>query len=398
MSSRTDLRVVVAALVVAVCVVLFPGRAAAYPWMLRHGSTQCGSCHADPSGSGLLTPFGRTRGEQVLRTHYGAPARPALGKLLFGLDAPEGLLLGGSFRNGLLVQHVANAPQQPDPRFLQMQADLRAQLTVGRLRVSGSLGFLHEGGRPTRVTKRDKDNLVSREHWIGVDLGEERAWLIRAGRMNLPYGLRNNEHTLWIRSALRTDVNEGQQHGAALAYAAGPDRAEVMAVVGNLQLSPDVYREQGVVGYYERAFGKHVALGVSGLLLHSAVDVQVGKESTRQGYGAFARLSPRKQLVFLAELDALLQKVDGVDLGTGWVSMLSTDLEPVEGVHLVLTGEARKLPLATGTALGEWLSCVWFFAPHSDLRLDGVFQVFPGQGGGPTVRATTLLAQLHLYL
>ncbi len=35
------------ALVVAVCVVLLPRRAHAFPWMLRHGSTQCASCHAD---------------------------------------------------------------------------------------------------------------------------------------------------------------------------------------------------------------------------------------------------------------------------------------------------------------------------------------------------------------
>ena len=27
----------------------------AYPWMIRHGYASCITCHADPSGSGLVT-------------------------------------------------------------------------------------------------------------------------------------------------------------------------------------------------------------------------------------------------------------------------------------------------------------------------------------------------------
>jgi hypothetical protein len=171
-----------------------------------------------------------------------------------------------------------------------------------------------------------------------------------------------------------------------------------MLVAGNLQVRPDVYREQGLVGYYEHAFGKHAAVGVSALALHASSDVQRAVPTTRQAYGVFARVSPRRALVFLAELDALVQSAQGVDTGTGWVGLFSTDLEPTTGLHVTLSAEGRKLPLGTGTALGEWVSLTWFFAPHADARIDGIFQLLPGQGGGPTVRAASLLAQLHFYL
>ena len=38
----------------------------AYPWMIRHGFAQCGSCHVDPMGGETLTGMGRVMGETLL--------------------------------------------------------------------------------------------------------------------------------------------------------------------------------------------------------------------------------------------------------------------------------------------------------------------------------------------
>src|SRR3954470_24712140 len=43
----------------------------AYAWMIRHEYTGCNQCHADPSGGGLLTAYGRAQSELLLRTRYG---------------------------------------------------------------------------------------------------------------------------------------------------------------------------------------------------------------------------------------------------------------------------------------------------------------------------------------
>ena len=41
-------------------------RAHAYAWMIRHGYTNCATCHADPSGGAVLTPYGRAQGSLLL--------------------------------------------------------------------------------------------------------------------------------------------------------------------------------------------------------------------------------------------------------------------------------------------------------------------------------------------
>src|SRR4051812_21873295 len=50
---------------------LHSARADAYPWMIRHEYTGCAICHGDPTGGGVLTPYGRAQGDLLLRTHYG---------------------------------------------------------------------------------------------------------------------------------------------------------------------------------------------------------------------------------------------------------------------------------------------------------------------------------------
>jgi hypothetical protein len=43
----------------AAAVLLHAADARAHPWMIGEGEPACASCHADPSGAGLLTAYGR---------------------------------------------------------------------------------------------------------------------------------------------------------------------------------------------------------------------------------------------------------------------------------------------------------------------------------------------------
>ena len=410
-SSTKPLALLVALVSIAAffAIVLSTTRASAYPWMIRHAATQCGTCHADPSGSGLLTSYGRARAEAVMRTHYGdgQPAK-GLGEFLFGVPTPDWLLLGGSVRNAILYTRAAlparRAPDGTlsipssvvsDTRFVQMQADLRAQVTFGRFRANGGIGYLHQRGEPAVVYGWGSGYIVSREHWLGVDLGEEREWLVRAGRFNLPFGLRSNEHNLWARTTTRVDINDTQQHGAAVAYVYGPIRTEAMLVVGNLQIRPDAYRQQGGVGYFEYAIMPKLAIGASALFLRTTLDPQISESLLRHSYGVFARWSPTRPVVIMGEADVVVSRGETLQRGTGTVSYVQVDVEPTQGVHVMVTGEHRKAPAVTGVGYGAWLGAAWFFFAHTDVRVDMIYRSLPGE---PRVSSLTLLGQLHVFL
>lgn len=397
-----------------VAAIIFSTRtASAYPWMIRHQYQGCVPCHSDPSGgTGLLTEYGRAMGENVLRTRYGSPPPddlPRYAKFLFGVPTPEWLLLGGSVRNGVWWRSDVAATEN-HVRFLQMQADLKAEIHIKRFRASGSLGYnnTNDLSAPANVTTRADNNLVSRQHWIGVDLGEDNQFLLRAGRIDVPFGIRTNEHESFVRSqsVTRTNINVGQQHGLALAYNGSAVRFEVMALLGNYQMNPETVRERGYSGYVEFVAGQTAAVGVSSMLTYARYDYQTGAEHMiRQAHGAFARISPKEPLVIMAEVDALVNTSDAPSTtvsGTspGVVGYLQFDVEPTQGVHLIATGETwiqANLMLGPAPTTGKSFSgsagALWFFAPHADVRFD-----FTAASVLNSKVGFYLLPQLHLYL
>ena len=82
---------------------------------------------------------------------------------------------------------------------------------------------------------------------------------------------------------------------------------------------------------------------------------------------------------------------------------MQADYEPTQGFHVMLTAETMD----SGTA-GEpisydgWVSAVWFFLPHMDVRFDGIYSKLgaPPSPGLPAAYAdvTTWLVQLHVFL
>lgn len=456
--------------------------ARAYPWMIRHGYTNCAGCHADPSGGELLTLYGHAISYEVLSTRWGGPpqtaslresdeavkrriaraaskaahaknateeeaddatadedaadaddtqdadaaaeesaevAAPAeepspfegmspITGPLFGLLPPtESLLLGGSVRLASTYKLSDSEASTDDSkvRFFPMQLDLYGQYRLGPFRFSASAGALKvpagsPHGRPAQVTGNQGDgyNLISRTHWVGYDFGDG-AHLVRLGRLNLPFGIRMSEHTMWVRDRTRTDRESDQQHGVSLYLGFDTFRLELMAILGNYQISPDRFRERGYSGYMEFVASSQLVLGLSSLFTHAKDDAlePSGLSTTRQAHGPFVRWSPAEKVAVMAEMDVLLRS----RRETGYVGYLQVDVEPLQGLHAIATGELLDAgysdlqkrngePRSSGlgrTAAGGWLSLQWFFLPHFDLRLDAILR-----------QDKQLLAQLHIYL
>lgn len=377
--------------------------ASAYPSMIAHGYTACASCHVDPSGSGALTAYGRGMSDLLVRWHLdpaevesGEPS-PSAGYLWGLVTPPEWLNPSGNLRGGGMVVAGSSTALVP----LVMALDLNATVDVSPVVAHLSLGFGPRNQGPAVVVSPDPSTgelaLVSREHWLGVKLLDD-ALMIRAGRLQVPFGLRNPEHTSFVRALTRTDTNTDQQHGVAVAYANELLRAELMGVLGNYQIRPDAVRERGYTGYVELFPLTGLGVGASSLLTWAERDLDSGAPTLRQAHGLFARWSPVEPLALLFEGDALVDTAfdDAGDASTtaGAAGWLQADWSVLPGVRVMPALEAQWR--GDGGVAG-WLSAAWYPLPHMELRADTAWRQAFAAAGGTTGTFVGLL-QLHVFL
>jgi hypothetical protein len=324
---------------------------------------------------------------------------------MFGLfDLPDWLLLGGSYR------HLNILPIGGTGKFrtFPMMLDMYGMAQFGGFRVGGSIGGARVAAgspyaRRAQITANQGNqwNLISRTHYIGYDIVPELT--VRAGRLNLPFGVRIPEHTMWVRQATNTDRESSQEHGLAVAYVGEKLRGEVMGIAGNYQVNPDKFRQRGYSGYLEYATSSTATVGVSSLVTFSATDRDTNKnlKTTHQVHGGMARAGFGEKVALLAEFDGIFTS----RRDPGYVGFAQLDTEAIQGVHLLLTGEmldqgypqpqvgdtviAARTPGQGMPKVGGWLSLAWFVYSHFDVRIDAIKR---------TGEAVSLLGQLHVYL
>jgi hypothetical protein len=306
------------------------------------------------------------------------------------VDNPSWLLTGASFRMMELFAKTDGAAWTPTS--ILMQADLRAGLHAGRWRAAASLGMLQNGNSPAALA----GNVVAREYWLGPTFADD-AFLVRLGRINIPFGVRSIEHTLFVRSATRTDLNDTQQHGLSLAWRGASVRTEVLVIAGNLGARPLGFWEEGYAGYVEWSPVPQVALGLSSLVTYVLEDAYFRTSNTRQAHGVTLRAAPLERLVVLAEADYLHQAPSGLSSWQGLATMLQADFEPWQGLHGIVTGEtyASGQP-GTTTSWGAWAGVGWFLFSRVDVRADYMHRAL--SYGHVRVPVDAVMFQLHLFL
>ena len=276
-----------------------------------------------------------------------------------------------------------------------MAMDLYASASAGSFRAHASLG-VGRRAEPAAVTRPSGDALyaVSREHWFGVLLDDETVFA-RVGRVSIPFGLRNVEHTSWVRTLTHSDVNTAQQHGVSVAYNNGAVRGEVMGIIGNFQVSPDSYRERGYSLFGEWAVGKSTAVGLSSSLAVADQDLQSGQGLLRNAHGLFGRWAPTSRLALMAETDLVLTtftRTHATDVGM--VAWGQADQEWVQGFHTMVSAEAILGKTVLPRGVGGWITLAWFPLPHLELRSDFILR----RTSIPGALSSTLMFQAHVYL
>jgi hypothetical protein len=374
--------------------------------MVKHDYQSCAVCHVDPSGAGQLTPYGRAQSDVLLRWKLKKPTAEEAQepspttRFLWFIDLPEALNLSGNFRGGVLV------PFGGTVRPVPMAADLYGTVKVDRfvfhattgvgLRNAGPAAILPQCGGEAGTTCGVQ--WLAREYWAGATFADE-AVMVRAGRMFIPFGLRNNEHFMWVRDATNTDTNLDQQVGVSASYNGEKLRGELMGLLGNYQLGPDAYRERGYSLFAEYTVASKLFVGVSSLIAASQADPLLQLPMVRHAHGVMARWSPVEPLSLMAEADFLAWQQPTLLDRLGFAALLQADVEVMQGLHLVASLEGKHTGSGErGPSLGGWLSAAWYVAPHVEVRLDTIIRRNTRPLPDAATTNVSLLAMVHFFL
>jgi hypothetical protein len=328
---------------------LAPSSAAAYPQLAFKGSGNCGDCHHGAAGGGLANRWGR----ESLDVSFdaGGSIGPLNDELASSADTPTELKvdLGADVR--LLPLFGSDGDGSLGPTVVPMLAELGGALSAGSWLVYGTLTprKLEGSGAPFVA--------FSREHWLGYRASAQLQ--IRLGRMVLPFGLRQPDHTQYVREDFGFDKYD-QSYSVEVDFTGDEWSFYGNVFAGDLTNEPSPRQDRGLVLSAVRELEAGSALGLSVLGSLS--------EARSRGAGSlFGRLALGGGAYALADL--AVQHADAADgpgklttvaeyLRLGWFVKPSLDLYLEAGHRALLDGdEFTKARVGLGAS---WWLFDWF--------------------------------------
>ncbi len=339
----------------------------AFTEFVRHGYVNCIACHVSPSGSGVLTPYGR----QLSTTLMSSAGRENEGAFLYGaVPAPGWLRLGGDVRS---VGIYRDTPQVRNGRFLFMQADVEAAAVVGPWTADAMVGLYNKEAQ-------------SRRHYINYRPTDELSF--RAGRFQQAFGLMAPDHRSSIQRHLGWD--EGSESYNVEAAWLGEQFSTFLT--GNLGRPDDsaLDAEKGISVRPAMAFWDRFQVGLSYYAgTKTAFSRQVG--------GPFAVLGFTPKLVLMSELMLQKRSSDGDRSKNGFSTLNQLNYEPLKGLVFYVEQEAARQDfLDSRTQFGAYGFGTQFFPrPHFEFNLLWQRQKLPSF---PLDWSEYVTLQLHYYL
>lgn len=322
------------------------GKAHAFPQTIAHGYSSCLTCHYQPTGGGMLTPYGRSLSKEIL-SQWGEENEE---QAFYGVfRGPEFLQWGGDIR---VAQTYNNSATVEAAKFFMMQADIEAGIATESLQVVGTLGIQNDMSANATGSR-----FLSRRHYLQYSLTENQT--VRLGKMPLPYGIQWPDHFLLARRELGWD--EGSE-SYQLAWHGIHDEWETdVSLSAGRPEEPRLGTNSGINLRGSYAFAQGYQLG--GNIFLGSNDVL-----KRALVGAFGSFTLQKQLTLFLQLD--LQKFfDYQNNALGIVETLRLNYEILKGLHLMVIQEMSRGDL-NGSLPGKQaytLGFQWFPRPHLEL-------------------------------
>ncbi len=345
----------------------------AEPYVAVRAGAKCMSCHVNPTGGGKRTEFGALYGALTMSASRLAegegnqsPPPPWTGRL------NEHLALGGDLRADL---DAARVPDQPSSlAFATKSAQLYLQVSPVPERL---MVYVDEHVAPGAALNRETYALLwSREH----------SAYLKAGRFFLPYGLRLEDDTAFVRQASGinfTSSDDGVEGGIEI----GPWSAQLAVSNGTAGAAETDRKKQFslLASYVQRLWRAGASLNSNSSI---AGDRRMGNVFAGLKTGA---------VVWLAELDLIVDYPPGLARRRQRASLVEGDIEVAHGHNLKLSYEQLDPDLDVGGDQRRRASLVWEFwaFEHTQFRLG--YRDSRGPALIDVQNAKEMFAQWHAY-
>jgi hypothetical protein len=303
----------------------------AYPQFVFKGNGDCASCHHSPTGGGFPNRWGR----ESLDVSFGQDweAGPVNQDLTYDPANPGDFAidLGADIR--IVPLFGSDGDGSLGPTLIPMLTEIGGAVSFGRLIAYGGVTANKVYGEPPSYV------IASREHWLGYRAASGVD--VRAGRLVLPFGIRQPDHTQYVREDFGFDKWQ-QSYGVELDIRREGWSLFANAFAGDLSQVPEERQERGIV-----------LTPVLDVIGGAAVGISVlGSTSTARTRGAaslFGRAPLGADTYVMGEV--AIQHYDAKD----GASTLST--------------------------VGEYLRLGWFARPALDVFLEAGHRAFLNEDG-----------------
>ncbi len=357
---------------------LAPAVSRAEPYLAVRTGAKCAACHVNPTGGGKRTEFGNIYSQTALAAERLDPAtgktepaaetgvQPALwtGKI------NDHFALGGDLRaaaQGTFVPHSASTVAY-DPTRAQVYLELKP--IVDRLTI-----YLDERVAPGAATNRETYAML----WSA-----NRTAYVKAGRMFIPFGLRIEDDTAFVRQVSGTTFNSSDD-----------------GVEGGLELGPwsaNVAVTNGAGGGAETNRGKQI----SSLASYVRPDWRVGA-SASTNYNGTADRSMQNLFAGLRTgivswlASGIYVTEDGTPTGRRrqWATLVEGNIEAAKGHNLKLSYEYYDPDVDVRKDQRERYSVVWEYVPFQFTQFRAGVRKSNGIPQNDAQNATEVFMQWH---
>ena len=345
----------------------------AEPYFAVRTGNKCSTCHVNPTGGGKRTEYGNVYAQTQLITRY-------LGEMDDAESASPGLwtgrvhpilAIGGDLRADFKFEDIADNSNRNEFDLQEALVYLELDLVPGvfTLYVDERLG---------------PDSAFTREAWGLYSFAEN--FYLKGGRFFLPFGLRLEDDTAFIREASGIDFNTPDE-GVELGFEKGAWSTAFAVTNGNPSGTEiDEEKRVSALAAYVKPRWR---VGVS-------ASVNSSDNGDRVMQSVFAGFRSGK-VTWLAELDYIEDDVQSPVEVKQWAGLLEANIELMRGHNLKLSYEGFEPDDDREDDLQQRFSIVWEYFPFQFTQLRAGLRFRNSDTDDPFENSDLLFIQMHAY-